>query len=188
MTRDSRRPSILPQDPIDVTVLQARMWLREAKLNTGGAVCPCCGRITKAYRRPLPVTAAVFTAALVRGGHWHPHDPMDQRSLTFRNGDYAKARLWGLAVQEPMEGQAITTKHSGYWYATLLGVMWVMGRATVPSHVIEHNSRPLGWSDEYWTFQDALQHRGRGQRMGFNYDELMRGVRTELDRMGVVIP
>lgn len=138
------------------TVAQARAKLRDALVAGESSTCPCCDQFVKLYRRKLNAGMAHSLITLLRasGTQW-AHVP----SVTGRqSSEEAKLRYWELIEAHP--------ERSGYWRVTELGEQFVLGRATVPSHVLLYNNRFLGLDGDSVSIVQCL-----GEK--FSYAELM---------------
>jgi len=148
------------------TLEQAKQELRQSLKD--GAICPCCNRLVKMYKRKPSSTAAMGLIALYRltttgKGAWFHISAIQGKS---GGGDFAKLRYFGLI--EEAENTDGLKRTSGYWRITPKGRQFVKGWAKVPCYVQVYNGRVYGESEETITIFQALGNR-------FNYDELMGG-------------
>jgi hypothetical protein len=147
MTHRHRDPS--------ASLEEARDWLEEHI--DEGAVCPCCNRHMKIYRRKLSAGMARDLILLYRAGG--ADDFVYTPRIIDNSGTLSKLRYWGLI--EPGESR-------GWWMVTESGVRFVTGRTKIPRFVLLLSKRCLDVDDsEHVTIWDALGD-------GFDYEELMR--------------
>lgn len=136
---------------------QAKRFLR-SKLNEG-IECPCCAQFAKRYRRPMNKGQAEMLVALVRiyreTRDWvHVKDLSSPHIAISRGGDFPKLRFWGLISEKENDDDRKLT--SGFWKPTRLGVLFVLGRATVPGRAIIYNKRLEGLTGDEIGVEDAL--------------------------------
>lgn len=145
------------------TVEHAKIWARAHM--SEGVDCPVCTRDVKMYRRRLTpaMASAVRTSYLHHGTEWHRTAPLWSRA---EDADGQKLRYWGLVVPE-RDKATNPNGRTGIWRVTDLGVEWLAGRVTVPSHALVFDSRCFGLEGESLSFIEALNDDG------FNLEELM---------------
>jgi len=157
----------------DVTLEEAkRAFFEEAKQD--GAVCPCCERFGKVYKRKLHSSMVAVLLLLYRHrslGFVHVHTLINQMSdprvAAAIRGDFAKLRYWGL-IEEGFEVQENEDKkHNGTWRITENGCLFAEGKLRVYSRIWLYNTKYLGVAD-YNTVDvhEALRDK-------FSYRELM---------------
>ncbi len=152
----------------EVTIGEARIWLR-SKMNEGGESCPCCCQHVETYKRALNGTMARWLIWLVRNfelniaEHKLTHnDPpnldelwIEARRSGVTGGDYGKLVHWKLAKQR--EGKdGFKGRGSGLWQPTQKGIDLAHGRLEVPSHVNIYNGRVLCISKTTISIQAAV--------------------------------
>jgi len=158
----------------DTPLGEAQEWLRD-KL-TEGANCPCCGQLSKVYRRKLYGSMAASLLHFYKNfdtqTYTHKRDILALADKTFPTlsttlggGDFAKLMFWGLLEQKPAEEN---NRGSGYWRVTEKGSDFVNGKVKIPSHVMIYNGDFLGLDGDDVSIQDCL-----GEK--FSYTELMGG-------------
>jgi hypothetical protein len=143
------------------------MTLREARDELRGLVdhghrCPCCTQFAKVYRRKLHSQMAVALIKLYRAGA--AYEWVHLPAVTRMGGDSAKARYWGLIVEETERRD--DGGRSGWWQLTEDGIAFVTMRLRVPKYARVYDGRCLGLHGEPVTICECLGSR-------FSYDELM---------------
>jgi len=148
------------------TLDTAKAWLR--KHLDEGAVCPCCNRWARIYRRPLNSGMARSLIMMWRlaGTDWmHLTDlgPMDDRGR-----EETKLAYWGLVEEERTERPdgARDARHR----VTPLGAHFVKGEVSVQKYARVYNGGgvSVGLTGPLIDIHDALRDK-------FDYQELMRG-------------
>ncbi len=146
-----------------------------------GSKCECCGQLVKRYRRKLNAAMAYVLTKIYqhaqanqfRTDDWL-HVPSfinkvanDKPELAAAvRGDWAKLRHWRLIREKP-ETRDDGSPRAGLYQITVLGCSFVLGQATVPSHMFFYNE--VAEEDP-----EALQIRiDQALAKGFNYTELM---------------
>lgn len=147
-----------------------------------GAVCPCCDRFGKVYKRKFhssmsavlillyrhAVSSKVTTDVANRG---FIHTPTLINAATNPGvaaairGDFAKMRYWGL-IEEGKTAAPTDKKYSGSWRITGEGARFVEGSTKIREYVWIYNTKALGFDGESISIQDSLGSR-------FSYRELM---------------
>ena len=132
-----------------------------------GVKCPVCDRFAKIYRRKLNSTMA-------RGLIWLYHEGGKEQRLyvnfskmppfLLKSNQLASNRWWNLVERKPNDDPKV--KHSGIWRLTILGRNFVLGFATVRTHIWHYNSQALGFDGGYTDIETALGSH-------FNYAEMM---------------
>lgn len=146
----------------------ASAWLKEASWRAGGVSCPCCGRHTQVYKRPLSGDMARFMVFLVCTWLRIPAERrewIDIQHFDVRGGDYAKVVHWKLAEVKENDSDP-DKKSSGLWRPTQLGIDFVLNRVEVPSHVFLYLNEVVGHSEQQVYIREAI-----GKK--FSYEELM---------------
>lgn len=128
--------------------------------------CPCCGRFSKIYTRKLYST---ICWQLIRAYRLGAADEWVHSSQLIPNGvsgvgDFAKAKYWGLIV--PKQNDDASKKASGEWMLTALGVSFILGKVSVPKHVLVFDDSVIHQSVETASIVQCLDEQ-------FNYSELM---------------
>lgn len=134
------------------------------------AVCPCCGEVTRKYRRALNSGMARTLIWLVQ--EWEPQrsDWINVQATApkyvLTSNEIGKLGSWGLAEQLPSDDKR--KRKSGVWRPTRLGVEFVYRRVPVWSHAIFCNREIEKFEGKLIDIRHALGRR-------FDYDELMKG-------------
>ena len=151
------------------TILEAKASLR-ANFEEG-VKCPCCGQRVQEYRRKLTSSMA---HGLIAAYNWHIRNPdkewfhVSEFDLSaFRGGDFAKVKLWNLALEMPNPNDP-TKRSSGMWKLSESGKMFVRNEINVPKYVYIYDNKVTRKSEEITDIMMALGDK-------FNYSELMEG-------------
>lgn len=165
---------LLPAKPVlarpkDEDTIKAAKDYIGSRLDTG-VHCPCCGRHSKRYVRPLDSGIARGLVALVRASpkgeivHVKDIPPLLVGSVAWTSHDFAKARFWGLC--EEIKGDALPKsvlassadkkRRLGFWRSTEKGRQFVFSMIKVPKYVNLVNNKFKGLEGEDISIQDAL--------------------------------
>ena len=154
-------------DPID-TLARAKREL-EFKLDEG-AICPCCGKYARRYRRKFNSSMARSLIWLYRVSTTDGTDaaswvdvPNTAPKWLLRTNQLPTVRWWGFIERRPA---ANDQKHSGYWSPTKAGIGFVLRTIRARSAVVTYNGEPVGFEGDSILIDSAL---GRN----FSYRELM---------------
>jgi hypothetical protein len=124
-----------------MTLGEARDELRPLVMGPG-AVCPCCKRFAKRYKRSINASMARGLIKLYRAGAADDYVHVPEVLPTLWGGDAAKLRYWGLITEHPTRRD--DGGRAGYWRITPLGVDYLHGTASVPKYVWVYGRRCLG--------------------------------------------
>lgn len=151
--------------PPGALLTDAQEWLRR-RLDNDGAVCPCCKRVARIYRRKVHSNMVRGLIAMYRAGAAddYVHAPTVNRSSA--NVDTAKNVYWGLIEEAPEKRE--DGGRAGWYRLTPLGVDWLLGRATIPTFAVTYADRLLGHDGPPRSVQEALGTK-------FDYADLMAG-------------
>ena len=162
-------PQPLPRPKCEASITIAKAYL-ESRLDVG-VNCPCCGRQSKRYNRPLDAGIAKGVVALVRASpmgeivHVKDIPEMLVGDEVWASHDFAKARYWGLCeevidAQVPKELLAVSgrKRRKGFWRSTELGRKFVYSMAKVPKYIALVNNKFERCYGEDWSIADALGH------------------------------
>lgn len=167
-------PALGDRRPLSVAVKKMQEQLEAGDTST----CPCCGQITKIYKRKLGGAMARGLIQLYHGFR-NQKEPAPIHIAEFfqslknapssakGGGDVAKLRYWKLLrriVGEREDG----SNRVGLYTMTKRGRAFVEGEIKVASHVHIYNGVVVGWSDTQIGIEQAI-----GKK--FNYRELMAG-------------
>lgn len=148
------------------TLQQAKAEFFE-KARDKGAVCPCCGRFGKVYKRKLHSAMIAVLVLMYRFqnlGFTHVHTLINATTspavAAALRGDFAKLRYWGLIEESTAEAE------NGKWRITGKGAQFVEGAILLSKYVWVYNSQALGFTGELSSVYDALGDK-------FSYGELM---------------
>ena len=164
------RPTRIPISPSLRGVLDyIQSELKRLRMEPGGAICPCCGQLVKAYWRSMNSTMARFLIKLVRiyekTGTWvNVRKRADFAKL--RGGDYAYLKHWGFI--EAMDNDDDSKRSSGLWKPTEAGIAFAKKESLANKSVLLYNNKIVEWSREHVNIEGALGRR-------FNYTALMYG-------------
>lgn len=181
--QEIRWDTVLPRTGGGMTLDEARDAVRAGMRK--GIVCPCCERRAKMYAEAFRWNAACALQAMVREWNragrprpfpWHhlpsllatvPLKPPneDKKRAALCNGTAASAEKWGL-MEERVGDIAEGSPHKGEWRLTMKGVLFVLGRITIPMHACTYDGRLLGFEGPQISFREASENR-------FDYDEAL---------------
>jgi hypothetical protein len=157
----------------DADLESARQWLRDNF--ESGAICPCCTRLVKLYKRKLSSGMARTLLIVYRAFQANRElvwldvtDYLKQRKVIAANSNTALLRHWGLLEQAP-ETREDGSSRTGLYRITGLGIQFARGEVDVIRHIYMYNDQVLKRKDpdlSRTTIREAL-----GEK--FNYDELM---------------
>ena len=161
----------------DMTLSQAKQWLRERVINGEAKECPCCTQLAKVYKRKLNSGMAVILLVMHQAPRGWIHIQQYLAERTFQpnvkkalaNREWAKLSYWGLLREATDDDKDLAfegSKTTGYWMLTPAGEQFVLGQRAVPKHIHLFDGRMLGHSDESITIQQALGDK-------FDYQQLM---------------
>lgn len=155
-------------DDKNATLAKASKWLMDVAVD--GAICPCCERYTKIYRRSFNAGMAVCLLWLARayartGDYLHVPTVAPRRVLASREFD--KLRLFGAAETKDVNEDE-DKRTSGLWRPTQLGLDMAHQRVNVPDFVVVYNGRVIETSIDLIPISEALGTK-------FSYTELMSG-------------
>ena len=140
------------------TVLAAREFVALERSGKDGCRCPACGahRILKAYRVNRPIARSLGRLYwLFRQGDRYVHRSEFTTAKQHGN-DITVLRFHRLIVTRPAEpGKPFG--RSGFWTISTLGAGWVRGEIERPVAVYVDDNKRVGFSEETWTFNAALQ-------------------------------
>lgn len=157
------------QDPKEVTLEEAKAWLRERFDN--GAVCPCCNQYVKLYKRKLNSFMAYALILIDRyfrqaeAEEWL-HVPSYLIEQNAPDRECAKLRYWGLIEECPAD-RPDGSPHAGFYKITELGKSFVNRKVRVPRYIYLYNKEPVKRKDD-----DTIDiYEALGEK--FSYNELM---------------
>jgi hypothetical protein len=128
------------------TIEHAKVWLR-ANMSEG-VDCPACGRMVKMYRRNISGHMARALLAQYRAAGIAVVDTRGIWPSSSTGGpNVSLLRFWRL-IEPGVEPRT--------WRVTDLGVDWLAGRATVPSHALLYDNRCFGLEGDPTRFVDVL--------------------------------
>lgn len=144
------------------TIEEARVWLEEHLEE--GVSCPLCSQLAKVYKRSIYRAMAVWLVLLCqlysRSGDWvHTNrvEALRQRrgiQVTFRGGDPAKLRYWGLIREQWNEDE--TKRTSGLWRPTDKGIQFAQGQIALPRRALIFDGQLRGFDGESRFLRESL--------------------------------
>tara|TARA_R110000787_G_scaffold21864_3_gene64175 strand:- start:105 stop:566 length:462 start_codon:yes stop_codon:yes gene_type:complete len=144
------------------TIIEGKQYLRD-NFKTG-AVCPCCDKYVKAYKRKLNSGIARSMIIMYKlNAFWfdnkyiHVQNEFAKLKLRATTMDYAYAEKWGLIV----DGDEI-----GTWTLTKKGVDFVANKTFLPSYCLVYNGNVYSWSEDLISIETALTDK-------FDYGDMM---------------
>lgn len=139
-----------------------------------GYTCPCCSQFVKAYKRTINSSMAMVLVMMNRvgkKGFFHIENWLKEIGHPEWRADYHKLRWWKL-IEAKVETRDDGSKRNGHYKITGQGIAFAEGKLTVPKFAIIFNNQLQNFEGEEINIHQAL-----GKR--FNYDELMRGAKTD---------
>ena len=156
------------------TLAEAKQWLQDHIAD--GAVCPCCDRYTKLYKRNINSSMA-YVLILIHNhfqsapeAEWlHVPSYLNERGLrgcvsAAIRGDWAKLTHWNLLTEK--QCLCGTGTLAGYYKITARGVAFAQNTCRVAKSVYLRNNEVEHFSDDTVSIRGAL-----GKK--FNYSELL---------------
>lgn len=147
------------------TLEEAKKEVRQKAEDNKGALCPCCGKLVKVYRRRIHAEMARFLILLFKKYTKYPRFYSMRELYPTANkaaSDGSYLVHWGL-----IERSETREAPAGYYRPTDKGLRFVHGRELVLSHVHLFNNEVVGWSNCRIDIRQSL-----GEK--FDYDELMK--------------
>lgn len=155
----------LPPYRRDWTVGDAQDYIEA--LCEEGVECPCCGQLSRLWKRKLNSNMAVFLISLVRAWNANGREPVHHTACSYVGRDYPLVARFGLACT--MENDDDSKRTSGMWEPTSDGVDFVHDRLNVRRYVLIFDNRVIGFTGETIGVREALGD-------SFNYRELLEGI------------
>lgn len=145
----------------DLMITEFRNELRR----NGEAICPCCKRFAKVYKRKLSLTTVrQLVIAYRKYGHQWFHIKEIAMKDVVGMGDFGKLKHWGMVVKK--ENTDPKKKSSGIWAVTTKGAQFVKNQISIPEYVHIYNGASFRFSGEEITI-DMVEG-------FFDYEELMK--------------
>jgi hypothetical protein len=156
-------------DKPTVTLEEARDWLR-ARVRKG-AVCPCCKRFAKVYKRKLNSGMAYVLIRLYRVRGFEPthiNQFIGEQKMTASMVGGVLLHQWGLIEEIPGDDDGPVKYQSGFYRVTELGARFVTDRVRVRKfvHLYDNKLLRVAADDETVSIREALTDK-------FDYQELM---------------
>tara|TARA_R110000787_G_scaffold153516_3_gene267413 strand:- start:7517 stop:7972 length:456 start_codon:yes stop_codon:yes gene_type:complete len=142
------------------SIAEGKQYLRD-NFKTG-AVCPCCDKYVKAYKRKLNSGIArsliiMHKLGAVNGKYIHVQNEFAKLKLRATTMDYAYAEKWSLIK----DGDDI-----GTWTLTTKGASFVSNQSLLPDYCLVYNGNVYSWSDNFINIDTALSTK-------YDYDDMM---------------
>ena len=137
----TRNNPLSPEVFIGHTVDEAKVFIEENKFD--GCKCPCCGRISKAYKKRLHRgIGGALSILLSQAGGAHIFKHIDDLATVSKSymtpTNLAAAKYWGLTVAKytAFKGDAPDreVRDSGYWCITEKGMNFVLDKKAIPKY------------------------------------------------------
>ena len=141
------------------TLDQAKAWLQVEAVD--GAICPCCQRFDKVYRRKVSKSMVQRLCDLYRHPGWHEHLDFVQHPTLGR--DYTLFRF--IDLLEMAEPDSLAKKTSGTYRILEKGKLFCEGELPIPEALIIYHNELIGVSPETKMVHEIWPD--------FNYSELM---------------
>jgi hypothetical protein len=158
---------ILPE-ALPISLGDAQLVLA-SRLEDGGD-CPCCGRFSKIYARPINATMSRSLCWLVQAfktcGAWI-NVPVCGPKFVLRSKQLSTLQWWRLIEPKPNDNPKVkTVRDSGLWRPTQRGIDFVEGKIRVPRKVLTLFGNVIGYSSDEVSIQDTLDAK-------FDYEDAM---------------
>lgn len=154
--------------PIDHIRRQHMARVRATITGSERAICPCCNRLDKMYKRLFGLHQAYSVAWLAGNtevGQYLHVDKMPFRMV--KDPCWRWAKHWGFLVEQPNDDDP-SKKDSGHWSLTDAGRLFVRGRTTIWSHALIYHKELLEFvGREGVRFSDCVG--------AFHYQKMMNG-------------
>lgn len=154
---------------MEATLPEARRFFFE-KLREG-AVCPCCERFGKVYRRKLNSGMALTVVKMFRNardpGGWIHMVAVGNFGLPSR--DYGTLQHWSL-TESSIDVKEDGNPDAGYWRLTEKGRAFARNEISVPKYVYLYNDKPIESDEPEAALRTTIVEALGGR---FDYDELM---------------
>lgn len=139
------------------TLEEAQQLVKSGIGNKGGCTCPCCGKHCEEYRFSVTANMARGLHELyITPGSLHLKDFAQGNSggyNTFNSNVLKHFRL----IQQEESVKKKPFNRSGLWSITTTGRLWVENALQIPKYVFVFDNKVSGFSDELWTWRDALR-------------------------------
>ena len=161
-----------------VNLSEARAWLKTQI--DAGAICPCCTRFAKVYKRTI--TSAMAYALILIERHFAAGKPLEpggwlhvptflsqaKAGVSGRGGDWAKLIYWGL-LEKRIGIRGDKSYRVGHYKLLPLTAKFVHGKIRVPKFAYVYNRIAFQMSKDTLSMEEAVEETNR-----FNYAALMR--------------
>jgi hypothetical protein len=137
-----------------VDLVDARAQFFHDAAKPKGTYCPCCDKFGKVYVRPFNSGMARTLVWLYQNARGFVHLPSTAPKSILTDNQVGKLAFWYMAENEVNEDTK--KKRSGVWRITSVGIDFVEGNKTVPSHVVEYNHEVWHYSDDFISIEHAL--------------------------------
>lgn len=156
-------PKSVPRYEGSDSLREARGWLEE-HVDTGGCICPTCGRFCKTTKRKLN---AGMAQTLIRMYKYDKYGWMNVHKVAPQGREEGKLAFWGLLDRS--RGVREDGAPKSHYRLNTEGRYFTEGLITVPAHIIlAWDGRFLGLDPtEHIDIYDAIDNK-------FDYAEMMR--------------
>lgn len=154
---------------MDLTLPEARRFFFDSLRE--GAVCPCCERFGKVYRRKLNSGMALTVVKMFR----HARDSsgwlhmVSEGNFGLPSRDYGTLQHWGL-TESSSDAKEDGNPDAGYWRLTENGKAFARNEVSVPKYVYLYNDKPIACDEPEAALRTTIVEALGGR---FKYDELM---------------
>ena len=145
------------------TLDESKEWLQENI--DGGAICPCCFKLDKVYRRKISTGSVKILARVYRLAARHPDRRFFHSSEFSEINGHEWTKFKHLGLLEEAENADKTKKTSARWSISERGKAFCRGTLRIPEELILYHDKLIGvtevnkYINEFWP--------------NFNYQELM---------------
>lgn len=144
------------------TIEEASAMVMSGRWERDGIHCPCCGQLSKVYRRSITRSMAKVAFAMYARGRadWH-NVPELLRTVPYlrgaagQGGDWAKLVYWGI-VERVQAERGDGSKRTGIAKLTDQGIAWMENRLTLRRWALVYDGDCIGFDGPDVSIYDAL--------------------------------
>jgi hypothetical protein len=146
------------------TIEEAKSWVN--KNSDTGAICPCCNRLVKVYKRKLNsgMTQELIALYLLSLNDTKTEYYHHTKFAKVSGGELSKLIHWGLVCEK--ENNIEDKKTSGFWGITEKGILFVQNKIKVEKYIYLLDAKLISISQETTSVKESLGDK-------FIYAELM---------------
>jgi len=153
MKKTLQKEPIKYQESLFPSLQEAKDFIKEALKQEGGAICPCCEKPAREYKRKITKGLIEslgrlhrFTLEEKKPYHYHDFTP------NHHGGDFAKLARIGLL--KPAENDDDAKKASGFWSITEEGTQFCLNKIKIPDTLVFYNNQLVRTEGEMRLFSE----------------------------------